>query len=94
MIYRITRRASEDMFGILMQGIESFGPIQAGKYIDGMQAAFEHLAAFPQAHAERPEFRPPLRVYPYGAHLIFYRLEEDAITIVRVRHGHEDWQET
>ena len=41
---------------------------------------------------QRRELSPPMRIHPFKAHLLIYRIEEDGdILIVRVRHGHEDW---
>ncbi|PBB64827.1 plasmid stabilization protein ParE [Mesorhizobium sp. WSM4312] len=35
---------------------------------------------------------PPMRIHPFKAHLVVYRIEADGhILIVRIRHGHEDW---
>lgn len=32
------------------------------------------------------------RMYPYGAHLLFYGIEEDGrFLVTRIRRGHEDW---
>ncbi|MFH6783095.1 MULTISPECIES: type II toxin-antitoxin system RelE/ParE family toxin [Methylobacterium] len=41
---------------------------------------------------ERRELRPPVRLHPYGAHLIVYAVERDDILIVRVLHGRQDWE--
>jgi toxin ParE1/3/4 len=35
----------------------------------------------------RPELRPDLRSFPYGAYLILYRAIDDGVEIVRVVHG-------
>ncbi|KIV68650.1 ParE toxin protein [Rhizobium sp. UR51a] len=33
-----------------------------------------------------------MRIHPFRAHLVVYRVEaDDDVLIVRVRHGHEDW---
>ena len=79
------------MLALLEQGIERFGPTQATKYIDGMEAAFGHISKFPTSYPLRYELKPPLRVYPYGAHLIFYDQKDGITEIVRVRHGRENW---
>lgn len=38
------------------------------------------------------EYSPVVRVHPYRAHVIVYQIENGGIVIVRVRHGHEDWE--
>jgi toxin ParE1/3/4 len=35
----------------------------------------------------RPELRPDLRSFPYGAYLILYRAIDDGVEIVRVVHA-------
>lgn len=42
---------------------------------------------------ERAELSPPVRIHPFKAHLVVYLSESETdILIIRVRHGHEDWQ--
>ena len=74
-----------------MDGLDKFGPFQVEKYEKGLEKTFEFLARTPYAAAERGELDPPVRVYPFYAHVIIYRVEGDDIVIVGVRHGHEDW---
>jgi plasmid stabilization system protein ParE len=39
------------------------------------------------------EIVPPVRIHPIGSHLIVCTLDDHGeILILRVRHGHEDWQ--
>jgi toxin ParE1/3/4 len=41
---------------------------------------------------EREEISPHVRIHPFKAHLVVYRIEENgAIFVIRIRHGHEDW---
>lgn len=69
-----------------------FGQHQADRYHEGLEEAFELLATYPRAARSREEIDPPVRAYRYKAHLIVYVLDEDdRVTILRVRHGHEDW---
>ena len=39
---------------------------------------------------ERPVLGDDIRVHPYAAHLIIYRILDDGIQIVRVPHGRQD----
>lgn len=90
--YRISPAASGDIEHIFIEGLGLFGLAQADKYHNGLTAAFEFLADFPRAARLRVEITPPARAYRYKSHLIIYDLDEsDAVTILRVRHGHEDW---
>jgi toxin ParE1/3/4 len=69
-----------------------FGSAQARRYHDELFAIFDLIAANPRMARERYELSPPMRVHPFKAHLVVYRIEEGGdILVVRVRHGHEDW---
>lgn len=90
--YRISRRADADLDHLYLIGTKLFGVAQAEDYMAGLMRTLEFLAAFPQAARERMEFDPPVRAHPYKSHLLVYRVESEDILIVRVPHGHEDWQ--
>ncbi len=49
-----------------------------------------HLARSPLLAAERSEFDPPVRIFPYEKHLIVYRAEDTGIFIIRVSHESMD----
>jgi len=90
--FRLSIAAEEDVIGIAEQGIRLFGLVQARQYHDELFAIFDMIAANPRMARERPELSPPMRIHPFKAHLVVYRIEKDGgILIVRVRHGHEDW---
>ena len=90
--FRLSIAAEEDVIGIAEQGIRLVGPVQARQYHDELFAIFDMIAANPRMARERPELSPPMRIHPFKAHLVVYRIEKDGgILIVRVRHGHEDW---
>lgn len=88
----LSRAAEEDIIAIAEQGIRLFGPAQASHYHDELFGIFALIAANPRMARERHELSPPMRIHPFKAHLVVYRIEPgDDIFIVRVRHGHEDW---
>lgn len=92
MSFRVSRAAASDLVRIFEHGIQQFGAAQAMRYLDGFEAAFLHLAEYPLSCPERADLYPVQRMYPCGAHLIFYEIEEGGgILIIRIRHGHEDW---
>jgi toxin ParE1/3/4 len=93
MRYRTTRQADDDIIGLYMEGYRKFGRRHAERYHAGLAATFALLAAHPNLSRERPEFDPPIRLHPYHAHLIVFRLTEDAVLIVRVLHARQNWQE-
>lgn len=94
MSFRLSLAAEEDIIGIAEQGIRLFGPAQARRYHDELFAIFDMIAAYPRIARERVELSPPMRIYPFKAHLVVYRVEENGdVLIARIRHAHEDWGE-
>lgn len=51
---------------------------------------FELLRATPEAGRERKDLKIGLRSFPIGRYVIFYRVSEDAVEIVRVMHSARD----
>ena len=90
-IYRLSRKAEEDILGIFITGAREFGIAQAERYHVDLEAAFAFLADYPRAARERTEINPPVRAHPRGSHVIVYEIDGDCIVILRVRHQREDW---
>lgn len=92
MTYRLTRRAEEDVIEIYVRGAQAFGLAQADTYHRRLEETFQLLAEFPHLARKRTEIDPPVRIHPYGAHIIVYTAAaDDRVLIIRVRHGREDW---
>ncbi len=64
---------------------------QADAYVRGIAAAIERVAANPELAHERAEYDPPVRIYRVQSHIIIYRDLPDRVSIIRIRHGSEDW---
>ena len=92
MAYKTTLRADEDIVQIYAQGVAKFGAAQADAYFQGLFETFEILAGNPHLTRERPEFRPPVRIHPYGSHVIVYVIEGADVLIIRVLYGGQDWE--
>ena len=91
MAFRLSRGARQDIIDIYLHSEEAFGEAQADRYIADLESTFAFLAAHPMAARERVELIPPVRIHPYRAHLIVYRLDGDDVLILRLRHGRADW---
>lgn len=93
MTYRLTRRAAQDVRTIYRASFKLFGELQADRYHQNLERTMELLAGNPSLTRLRDEIRPPVRVHPVESHLIIYReIAANSIEIIRVCHGHEDWQ--
>ena len=91
MRFSLSVEAEEDIIEITEQGICMFGSLQARQYHDDLFAVFELIAANPRMAREREEISPSVRIHPFKAHLIVYRIDENGtIVVIRIRHGHED----
>ncbi|MDN5869744.1 MAG: type II toxin-antitoxin system RelE/ParE family toxin, partial [Nitrococcus sp.] len=93
MTYRLSAKAEEDIIDIFRAGVEQFGLYQAERYHERLERCFRFLAENPLVAHERFEITPAVRIHPVEAHLVVYRVDGNGdVFIVRVRHGHEDWQ--
>lgn len=92
-VYRLTVKAEDDIVRIYLEGLALFGPQQADQYHNELSGLFQLLAENPRMARERAELSPPVRVHPHKAHVIVYLEDGEGILIVRVRHGHEDWDQ-
>jgi toxin ParE1/3/4 len=85
--YRLTNAAAEDVAAIFVRGAAEYGLAHAG-----LERIFEFLAANPRAARERDEFSPPVRLHPFGVHIVVYRIVGEDILVVRVLHERQDWE--
>ncbi|MGY2047575.1 type II toxin-antitoxin system RelE/ParE family toxin [Methylobacterium sp. JK268] len=91
MTVRRTKRADLDIEIMYLEGVQLFGIEQAERYQDGLFRTFQIIAANPFIARLRQEFRPPVRIHPYGSHMIIYIEDAAGILVVRVLHGRQAW---
>jgi toxin ParE1/3/4 len=87
-----TNAAEADIAAINREGIRQFGEGQARKYASEMAEAFEQIGEYSFASPGRAGRESRVRVRPFGAHIILYEIQDESVLILRIRHGHEDWQ--
>ena len=93
MAYRLTAKAEEDVIRIYAEGARLFGPEIAEDYHHELISVFDMMAQTPKLARERPEITPPVRIHPHKSHLIIYLVDDEGdVLIIRIRHGHEDWE--
>jgi toxin ParE1/3/4 len=86
---RRTRMADADLDSIWLY-IATDSIAAAERQVQSFERAERRLAEFPELGPARPDLRPGLRSWTVGAYLILYRIDPDALPIVRVLHGARD----
>jgi len=87
---RLSQEADKDLEEIFDYTFQEFGLNQAIDYISGFDASFDNISQNPEIGRERTEIRENLRSLIKGKHVIFYRVLNDYIRIVRILHGSQD----
>jgi toxin ParE1/3/4 len=86
----IKASARRDLAEIRDFSIERFGGKVAAVYLAGFRAAFRRILEFPEMGSVIPDAKVVTHLYVYRSHRIFYRVDKDAVLIVRVIHHSRD----
>ncbi|MBI3923849.1 MAG: type II toxin-antitoxin system RelE/ParE family toxin [Armatimonadetes bacterium] len=62
----------------------------ADRFVDRLYQQCQRLAEAPKTGRQRDELLPGLRSFPVGRYLLFYRVEEERVEVVRVLSGYRD----
>lgn len=88
--YLLSEAADRDLEDIFDYTLNRFGTDQAVRYLIELETIFLKLTTHPGMGKNRNEIRRGLKSFPKFSHVIFYRLRENHIFIVRVLHGSRD----
>jgi toxin ParE1/3/4 len=88
--YRLSPRARADLDDIWRFTVEQWGLDQAEDYLRRLHAAIHRVVERPTQGAICDEVRPGYRRYRAGSHLLFYRLIDGRVDIVRILHERMD----
>ena len=88
--YVLSEIADEDLEDIFDYTTTEFGLEQAEKYLFEIEEVFQNLLINPELGKIRNEIKEGLYSFPKDNHIIFYRILENHIRIVRVLHGSRD----
>ncbi len=86
MSYRLLPEAEADL-ELIGDYIAQDSPVNARRFIDRLTLKFASLARNSNIGRSRPDIRPELRSFPYGAYIILYRATATGVDIVRVVHA-------
>lgn len=88
--YELSKEADRDLEEIFEYTINKFGLNQAVKYLNEFEVLFSELIINPDMGKNRNEIKSGLKSFSKSAHVVFYRIQNDKIRIVRVLHGSRD----
>ena len=88
--YEFTGRSRKDLEAILEYSYQTWGPTRTRDYLEGMEYRINWLRDNPGAGRLRPEIADNLKSFPQGSHVIYYRVTEEVLLIVRIRHQSAD----
>ncbi|MEX0613993.1 MAG: type II toxin-antitoxin system RelE/ParE family toxin [Pirellulales bacterium] len=90
--YFLSSVAEADMLAV-WEYIAQDNIAAADRMIDRFTAAFERAAQFPEANQKYQHPKGDFRIAVVAPYLIFYKISDDEIDIVRVLHGARRWEE-
>jgi toxin ParE1/3/4 len=89
--YVLSPRAQTDLEEIWDYTAENWGAGQAERYVRLIGAAIETVAKWPKRGKTCDRIREGYRKYPAGSHIVFYRVTDTGIDVVRVLHRRRDF---
>jgi toxin ParE1/3/4 len=87
----ISAEAERDLAELHLFGTVHYGETNADQYLRAILDEFQYILDWPLANPERREVRPPIRLRSHGAHNLFYDVNGERVSIVRVLHYSADW---
>ena len=88
--YSLSPEAKKDLLDIHAYTQNKWGRQQAQKYIYALEKRCDELTQSPHIGRERPEIKPGYKSIAEGKHVIFYRVSDSDIEILRILHGRMD----
>ncbi len=88
--FKLTKAALADLSSIGRYTQEKYGVGRRKKYVGELNKRFVQLSKSSHLGRERPEIDVGVRSVVEGKHIIFYRVKDTNIEILRVLHGNMD----
>lgn len=90
MSYRLRPQAERDVYDV-MSYIGQRNPRAALRWQDEIYATFAMIGSMPGIGTARETPQLKTQMFPKDGYLIFYRVYEDGVEILRVLHAARDW---
>ena len=84
--FRLSRRAEQDLQEIADFTRDHWGTKQCLIYLDALESCCQRLADLPSLGRACDDLRPGYFRMEHGRHVIFYRLVEGGVLVVRILH--------
>jgi len=88
--YHLTADADADLAALYGYSLREFGRAQADRYFLALIDCFEMIAGNPRIGADRSTLKPGYRRFVHEAHVIYYRVRERDVLILRVLGARQD----
>lgn len=82
----VAPRAAHDFEDILLHSLHTWGDEQARRYQAALDRAIDGLEDFPEIGPTRDDLPAGFRMRFVEQHIIYYRIEEETIRVVRILH--------
>jgi toxin ParE1/3/4 len=87
---RLSRRARTDLRDIQGYSLANWGEQLWAEYEEALAQALAVIMEYPESGRRRPELGEGLRSYPVREHIIYYRVSDEAVLVLRVQHNRRD----
>lgn len=84
--YTVAPRARRDLREAWIYSRDRWGRSRANSYIRDLNTAIQRVGENPRLGQACNEVSPGYRRYPTGSHMLFYKVRDDAVVIIRVLH--------
>lgn len=89
--YRLYPKAIEDLESIYLYSERKFGLKRTEDYIFAVEASFQYLANEPLIAKKCDYIRQDLRGFSVGSHIVFFKITDYGIAIIRILHQSMDF---
>lgn len=88
----LTEAALADLIGI-GRAIAQDNPVRAATFVDELYDSCQRLSGTPRAYPLLPKWEASgVRRRVHGSYLIFYRIRDEVVEVLRVLHGARDYE--
>lgn len=91
--YQLSKPAKDDLLGIFLYTLETWGEEQVPVYLNLVETAFQQITENPMTSGSknREDIATGCRIFRSGKHIIFYRMNGEHIEIARILHESMDF---